>query len=193
MGSRSCKGLGYSAQVTRLPGCNTHKRLRAAHICGIYMLRAEVHYWLHWVEVMGTRMVRWLSGRPVLAVFSSIFLAACSAGLDTRRVDSRIANLDGQSATALRQCMGDPHSVGQTESGEVWRYEHERVEHRNAYDLYGGTPGVIIRMPASTQRGTCSVDVTVRDDLVRSITFGGNSGSGTDRRWACLPLVENCQ
>jgi hypothetical protein len=133
-----------------------------------------------------------LNGLAV-ALAASIAVAACSPGLDTMRVDNRASKLEGQSADALRQCMGEPQSVRQTETGEVWRYLKERVEHRDAYDMYGGSPGMIFRMPASTDRRTCVADVVVNDNVVKSITFSGDSGGGLNRRWACLPLMEKCQ
>lgn len=119
-------------------------------------------------------------------------MAACSPGLDTRRVDNRASGLEGQKASVLRQCMGDPHAVEQTATGETWRYAHERVEERKAHDLYGGTPGVIIRVPASTERRFCVAEVKVENDIVQSITFSGDSGNGMNRRWACMPLMANC-
>jgi|GEM_PF-4466211 len=135
--------------------------------------------------------------RSILTMASTVALAlgvsACSPGVDTMRVDNRASNLEGQNSDAVLQCMGEPQSIQTLGGSEIWRYTHERVVEHDAYDLYGGTPGVIIRMPASTQQGTCIADVTVIDDVVQSISFSGDSGGGLNRRWACMPLMENCQ
>jgi hypothetical protein len=134
-----------------------------------------------------------LGRRAGVALCLALSLAACAR--DRVKESRSVArSLEGQPVGTLYACAGKPDQVTSSGGGQRLSY----VEGPGVSDYVGaddptvgiGATGREARRPATGR--WCRMDVQVRDGVIETVRFSGNTGSLFGRGAECASLLRAC-
>jgi hypothetical protein len=129
-----------------------------------------------------------LAARCGLAVLLLSLVAACTWGRSQDAKEAR-TKLVGMSRSEIIACAGNPKTTIRDGSREYLAY----VAGSPDYDLVLGVkPNEVQKLTGTARPVNCKVRFMLRDDVVESVSYTGNTGGLLTRDSACAAVVRRC-
>ena len=97
--------------------------------------------------------------------------------------------LVGTSSQALLACAGRPNEVIHDGDLQFWNY---RTGGRDYDYLLARKPNEVERLLGTDTKRSCQATILIRNGIVQSVRYSGNTGGLATQYEACAQLVDRC-
>ncbi len=127
--------------------------------------------------------------RAMTAVISLAFISVgCSYERSQTSKEARQAMV-GMSKAQILACAGTPRTIVHDGDAELLTYS---IATRDADLLLGRAPTYAEQVTGTARPRDCRVTFLIRDNVVQSVSYRGNTGGLLTQGDACYPIIRHC-